>query len=112
MPEADTSSSTLSVHKIEKLKSGLKTKKAKNGSRARQEDTLAAHELAVSSPTCSFNPGYTVFRCNPGPEKAGLPQVSSPNGTRKINSKRLISELKGRKKCYFMKLKAAFHSNG
>ena len=48
MPEADTSSSNLGAHKIEKLKSDMKNKKGKNGSRASQEDMQAAHDLAVS----------------------------------------------------------------
>ena len=50
MPEADTSSSNLCAHKIEKLKSDMKNKKAKSGSRASQEDMQAALDLAVSLP--------------------------------------------------------------
>ena len=48
MPEADTSSSNLCALKIEKLKSDMKNKKAKSGSRANQEDMQAAHNLAAS----------------------------------------------------------------
>ena len=48
MPEADTSSSNLCALKIEKLKSHMKNKKAKSGSRASQEDMQAAHNLAAS----------------------------------------------------------------